>query len=38
MSKVDELDKSKLWSLERLPFKTIVGYGAGDFGFIWRSV
>ena len=33
MSKVDGLDKSKLRSLERLPFKTIAGYGAGDFGF-----
>ena len=33
MSKVDGLDKSKLRSLDRLPFKTIAGYGAGDFGF-----
>ena len=33
MSKVDGLDKSKLRSLERLPFKTVAGYGAGDFGF-----
>ena len=33
MSTVDGLDKPKLRSLERLPFKTIAGYGAGDFAF-----
>ena len=27
------LDKPKLQSLDRLPFKTVAGYGAGDFGF-----
>jgi glucuronide carrier protein len=27
------LDKSKIRSLDRLPFKTVAGYGAGDFGF-----
>ena len=26
-------DTSQLKSLERLPFKTVLGYGAGDFGF-----
>jgi glucuronide carrier protein len=29
----DVLDESKLRSLQRLPFRTVVGYGAGDFGF-----
>ena len=33
MSKLDVLDKPKLRSLDRLPFKTVAGYGAGDFGF-----
>jgi glucuronide carrier protein len=27
------LDTSKLKSLEKLPFKTVAGYGAGDFAF-----
>ena len=27
------LDTSQLKSMERLPFKTVAGYGAGDFGF-----
>jgi glucuronide carrier protein len=29
----DVLDESKLRSLHRLWFKTVAGYGAGDFGF-----
>ncbi len=33
MSKLDVADSSKLRSLEKLPFKTVAGYGAGDFGF-----
>ena len=27
------LDTSKLKSLDRLPFKTVIGYGSGDFAF-----
>lgn len=33
MSTSTSLDTPKLTSLERLPFKTVAGYGAGDFGF-----
>src|SRR5689334_1218648 len=33
MSNSATLDKSKLRSLDRLPFKTVIGYGAGDFAF-----
>ncbi len=33
MTKLETLDKSKLRSLDRLPFKTVAGYGAGDLGF-----
>ena len=33
MSKLDVLEKPKLRSLDRLSFKTVAGYGAGDFGF-----
>jgi glucuronide carrier protein len=28
-----DVDKPKIRSLDRLPFKTVAGYGAGDFGF-----
>ena len=31
MSKLDVVDQKQLRSLDRLPFKTIAGYGAGDF-------
>jgi glucuronide carrier protein len=27
------VDKTEIHSLDRLPFKTVAGYGAGDFGF-----
>ncbi|HKN43366.1 MAG TPA: hypothetical protein VJW23_05540 [Propionibacteriaceae bacterium] len=27
------LDKPDLRSLDKLPFKTVAGYGAGDFAF-----
>lgn len=30
---IEVVDKSELRSLDRLPFKTVAGYGAGDFGF-----
>jgi glucuronide carrier protein len=33
MSKLEVLEKPKIRSLDRLPFKTVAGYGAGDFGF-----
>ncbi|WP_375422987.1 glycoside-pentoside-hexuronide (GPH):cation symporter [uncultured Friedmanniella sp.] len=33
MSHTATLDKSLLRSLDRLPFRTIAGYGAGDFAF-----
>ena len=29
----ETLDTSKLRSLEKLPIKTVLGYGAGDFAF-----
>lgn len=33
MANTDALEPSKLRSLEKLPFKTVAGYGAGDFAF-----
>jgi glucuronide carrier protein len=33
MSKLEMLGTPKLKSMERLPWKTVAGYGAGDFGF-----
>jgi glucuronide carrier protein len=33
MSKLEVVDHQELRSLDRLPVKTVLGYGAGDFGF-----